>query len=616
MSSGLSQAKRIASFKTPLGEDFFVITRFDATEGLSELFEYRIEALSKAENADLSSMLGEKCEIKYKLRGGKTRYFNGVLVEAQWLGHTGSYYAYRFVLKPWLWLLSQRSDCKIFQKKTAPEIIKEIFNKEGKKDFDDRLSEQYQRMEYCVQYRETDLSFVLRLMEQHGIYYYFKHSADAHKLVLSDSKSSHDLQQSPLEPPIGSGRPPPADGSYPFLPRGSQDRRFVEHMMEWFSERRLRTGKVELNDYDFKQSTASLRRMKEDGIAAAKKYELYDYPGKYTDRNDGQRFAEIRVQAQQALDERRYATGEAFSLYPGALFRLSGHYASSENTEHLVVRATHRFEAEAYRSGGEGGDLYEGSYEFLKSERRFRAPVVTPKPLIHGPQTAKVVAKNRQQGEEIDVDEYGRIFVQFHWDRDDDTTSRPVRVAQVWAGKGWGGQVIPRIGQEVVVEFLEGDPDEPIVVGTVYNDQHKLPYELPANKTQSGIKSNSSKGGGGYNELKFEDKKGEEVVTFHAEKDLNSVVLNAETREIGEKFSSGASRKTTLKNGDDVLDVDSGSLLVEAKVSIVLKVGNSTVKIEPNSVTIDSPTVTVKSMETSVKGDVKVAVTGGMITLN
>jgi type VI secretion system secreted protein VgrG len=241
---------------------------------------------------------------------------------------------------------------------------------------------------------------------------------------------------------------------------------------------------------------------------------------------------------------------------------------------------------------------------------------VTPKPRVHGPQTAKVVGENRSDREEIDVDEYGCILVQFHWDRDDKTTSRRVRVAQVWSGKGWGGQIIPRVGQEVVVEFLEGDPDEPLVIGTVYNDQHELPYELPANKNQSGLKSNSTPNGHGYNEFKFDDTDGSEVINLHAEKDLQSVIKHAETREIGEEFRGSTARRTTVKSGDDVLNVDNGSLLVEASKSIVLKVGQSTITIEQNSVTIDSPTVTVKSMNTEINGDATVVVKGQMITLN
>jgi type VI secretion system secreted protein VgrG len=615
MSAELSQTDRVASFTTPMGKDFFVITKFEAEEGLSEIFEFRIEALCKTDNANLTSIMGEKCSVKFKLRDGSTRAFSGVLAEAQWVGGATEFQLYRFVLRPWLWLLSHRSDCRIFHDKTAPDIIKEIFGKEGKADFESRTSESYQTIKYCVQYRETDLRFVLRLMEQHGIYYYFKHSDDGHKLVMCDSKSGHETAKA------AAGREA-AGGAYAFLPRGGLDRRHVDHLVDWSAERRLRSGKVQLNDYDYKKSTADLKGKKEDGIPAAKKLELYDYPGKYIERSDGERFAEIKVQGEQALDERRYATGDAVSLYAGALMNLSGHTTPAEDGEYLVVRANHSFAAQAYRSSPSASEeTYHGAYELQKSSRRFRAPQITQKPVIHGPQTAKVIGeKNKGKEGDIDVDDYGCILVHFHWDREDDTTSRRVRVAQVWSGNRWGGQFIPRIGQEAVVQFLEGDPDEPLVIGTVVNDKHMPPYEMPANKTQSGIKSESTDGGsapGKYNEIKFEDQKDKEVFRMHAEKDKEVVVRNTESREIGEAFQGGAwSRKTTLKNGDDELHIDKGRLFVEAKTEIVLKVGMSTITMNPSSVTIDSPSVTIKSTETSITGDATVTIKGGMVTIN
>ncbi len=616
MSTDLSQARRIASFKTPLGDDAFVLTRFDAREGLSELFEYRIDALSSQRSANLEPLLGEKCSVSFKLRDGSERHFSGIAAECQRLDVREQEQVYRFVLRPWLWLLSQKATCRIFHKKRAPEIICDVLDKEKGARYELRLSDDYQLMDYCVQYRESDLDFVQRLMEEHGIYYYFKHSSDGHTLVLADSRSAHDE----LRPSAARGGAP-ADGAFPFLPRGTQDQRQCEHITHWLSERRLRTGRVELNDYDYTKSGADLKRSKEEGAAKAKAYEFYDYPGRYTDRKDGERFAEIRVQAAQAQDDRRHAGGDAVSLYPGALVRVGEVPGESYKGDYLVTSARHGFSTEAYRSqAGSGEDeIYSGSYEFLPTERRFRAPLVTPRPVITGLQTAKVVGENREEGEEIDVDKYGCIYVQFHWDRDDKTTSRRVRVAQMWSGKGWGGQVIPRIGQEVVVAFLEGDPDQPLVVGTVYNDEHDLPYELPANKTVSGLKSNSTKGGGGYNELKFEDKKGEEVVTLHAQKDLASVIRHQETREIGQdlkKPTGDFARKTILKKGDDHLDIDQGCLYVTAKLKIRFKVGMSTITMDPTGVTIKSPTVTVKSTKTSVKGDATVVIKGGIVQIN
>lgn len=622
MESELAQAGRPASFYTPKGDDFFVLTRFAAREGLSELFEVQVSALSKVDNAPIADWLGQKCSVRYASFGGEERVFSGILVEGQWVGAEQHLSSYQFILRPWLWLLSQKANCKIWHNKTAPEIIKDVFDQEDMKDYEDRLTEDYQCMEYCVQYRETDMNFVMRLMEQHGIYFYFKHSRDGHKLILADSKNAHEIQKAPIDraADAASGRKmAQLGGGFPYLPRGSQDRRHSEHLREWRVERRLRTGKVELDDYDFKQSTAELLRSKEEGVQAAKRLKVFDYPGKYIRGNDGERFAQIRVQAEQALDARRQAEGSSISLFPGALFKLAMHPTEAENDEHLVVRSSHAFSLEGYRSGAGDAEGYYGSYEFLRSDHRFRAPLVTPKPLVHGPQTAKVVAENRKEGEEIDVDEYGCIYVQFHWDRDDKTTSRRVRVAQVWSGKMWGGQFIPRIGQEVVVEFLEGDPDQPLVIGAVYNDKHMLPYELPDKKTLSGLKSNSSKGGNGFNEFKFEDKKGEEVIGLHAEKDLTSVIRNTETRDIGEVFGTAAgrySRRTTLKNGDDVLSVEKGSLLVDAKTSIVLKVGLSTITIEPNIITLKTPTFKVDTTITEVQAKATITINGQLVKIN
>ena len=389
MPSNPAQEKRIASFVTPAGKDEFSLIRFDADEALSELFTYNIEATSKTENADLQSIMSEKCSIKFTLKNKSERVLNGTLIDAQWLGQQDDLYIYRFTLRPWLWLLSQRSDCRIFKNKTALDIIKEIFKKESSASFDDRTSETLQPIDYCVQYRETDLDFVLRLMEQYGIYYYFKHSDGDHKLVLCDSRSGHDLVTPSAEPTFE------GDSSiFAFVPGGNRfPRAEVEHLTQWSTIRRLRTGKVELKDYDFEKSESDLTARAEEGFAKAKSYEAYDYPATYTKRDQGEHFARVRAQAEQAKDDRRYAGGEAPSLYPGALMKLGDHPASAENTEYLVVRATHSLGNQSYRSGHQDDAFYSGSFEMQKSDRRFRAPLHTPRPKVYGPHTAKVVGE-------------------------------------------------------------------------------------------------------------------------------------------------------------------------------------------------------------------------------
>lgn len=619
MAAALRQSKRLASFTTPSGEDVFSLLKFEAREALSELFVYQVEATSTAESADLQSLIGEKCAVKMTLKNGKERVFNGVLVEAQWLGRENDLDNYRFVLRPWLWLLSQRSDCRIFKNKTAIDIIKEIFGKEDKASFDDRVSETPPEIDYCVQYRETDLDFVLRLMEKYGIYYYFKHTDNDHKLILSDARSSHDTITPAAEPSYTG-----PDQAYPFRPMDWGQGR-IECLTQWTTQRRLRTGKIELKDYDFEKSASDLTARAEDGFPRTKAYEAYDYPGAYIDRGHGEKFARIQAQAEQAQDERRVAVGEAPSLNPGALIKLVEHPSDPENGEYLVVRATHAYGVQSYRSSRRADRaIYHGSYELQKTHKRFRAPLVTPSPLVIGPDTAKVVGE-RNKGEEgdIDVDKYGRVWLRFHWDREKESTSCRVRVAQPWSGKNWGGQIIPRIGQEVIVSYIAGDPDRPLVIGAVVNDQHMPPYDLPANKTQSGLKSESTDGGGKsgkFNEIKFEDLAGEEVFSMQAEKDHKTVVFNLETRDVGEKFEGGPTdfaRTTQILNGSDKLHVKSGKRYVEAALEIKLVCGESEITMTPTDITISSPMIKVTSVaKTEVNSDGVTIITGGFVKIN
>ena len=591
----LKQDTRFAELRTPLGKDVLVLVRFDATEGLSELFEYRIEALA-AKEVDLDAILGRPCSVTVKLYG-KERHFNGIAVEAQWTGVRQEHHVYRLVLRPWLWLCSRTSDCRFFQDKTASEIIQEVWRDRGFNDFRASLNESYPKLEYCVQYRETDLAFVSRLMEQHGIYYFFEHTSDKHTLVMADSMSSHQAV--------------PGLGQIDFIALGNSERRDRQHIYHVVSERRFRTGKVELNDYYELTPNADLKADKK-GTARYNKsdMEFYDYPGKYKKKSDGEKYAKVVLEAEQALDERRHTGGNAVNLFPGGTTKLQGHHKTSENKDYLVVRCSHLYVAEHYRSGsGAAEEDYSGNFEFLPKENKvFRAPIVTPKPLIHGIQTAKVVGK---QGEEIDVDDYGRILVEFFWDRKKKQSCR-IRVAEVWASKKWGGQFIPRVGMEVVVEFIEGDPDRPLVTGAVYNGDNKHPYELPANKTQSGVKSDSSKGGGGYNQVMFEDKKLAEEINLHAQKDYKLTILDTEVREIGERFTrqtaGSNSRKTTLLQGDDDLKIATGN----QNVTIAMN-QTSTIGMNRRTTITTSDTTTVGTTITITAGTSLTLICGGSI---
>ena len=619
MPGELSQKNRIAALETPLGTDALVLARFEGVEGLSELFEYRIEALSTKSDLPFNSAIGQNCCVRFKSYKGD-RFFNGTLVEAQWIGETEhKHHAYRLVLKPWLWLLTHQANCRIFENKNAPDIVEEVFKEAGfKTPFLKELTRQHPVIEYCVQYRETDLAFVSRLMEHFGIFTYFRHTRTEHTLVMTDANTT-------LKPVVGGGK-------IPFISIAEKHNATEEHIYQWTKERRFRTAKVTLKDYDFLKPSGNLLCEDQANEGYNPKLEVYEYPGKYPrekpegvkERSHGERLARVRLEAEQALDQRRHCAGDAAIVYPGVLFTLSDH---ADTDQYVVVRATHSFDLEHYRSSPAHArrEAYHGHYELLAFKRPFRAPIATPKPLIHGPQTAKVIGA---KGEEIDVDKHGRIKVRFHWDRKgtNDKLARRVRVAQIWSGKKWGGQAIPRIGQEVVVEFLDGDPDRPLVVGTVYNEEYHYPYEMPDMKTMTGVKSDSTKDGrGGFNEFYLEDKKGSEKVYKRAEKDYELLIRNTETREVGEVYDKkGPSRKATLKHGNDEVYVEDGHQMVDVSETIVikagkkitLKVGGTTIVLTPSSITMKSTKIDVNGVKTAVDGSATLTLTGGVVKIN
>ncbi len=581
----LAQDKRFAQLQTPLGKDVLVLASFVAAEGLSELFEVNVETLSEKENINFDDAIGRACTIKQIIYDNKTRYYNGILTATRRTGSTADLFHYHLTLRPWL--------C-IFLKKDVKQILSEVFEKAGftvNTDFVFRTSGDFHKIPYCVQYRETDLAFCSRMMEHYGIYYFFEHADGKHTLVMANAPTSH--KKIPDLPTL------------PFIPRHAGATRTKQHVHSWVSDRKLRTGKVHFNDYDYLTPGKDLKAPKESGEKYAhSKLEMYDHHHKYDEKDKGENHARIRLEAEQAFDHRRSVHGDAASIHPGGLVTVEHHPIESENKQYLVIGARHMYSSQSYRSGGGGsGDTYAGSYEFLPGYRPYRSPPKTPKPRIYGIQTAKVVGKEGEENEEISTDEHGHIWVQFHWDREPQK-SCPVRVAQTWAGKRWGAIFLPRVGMEVVVDFIEGDPDRPLVTGCVYNGNNKPPYDLPKNKTISGWKSDSSKHNGGYNEFVFDDHQDLEKIRMHAERDHEVTVKHAETRTIGETFKpplGSPSRSTTIKHGDDQLTIESGNqtthvkmaISTEADISITLKVGASTLNITKGSISLVSPVISI-----------------------
>jgi type VI secretion system secreted protein VgrG len=538
-----TQSNRQIQIKTPLGPDELLILRMEAKEELSGLFEFTVDLLSDNESVGHDELLGKQMCVEMDLVAGSKRYYDGYVSQFAQIGHIAYFAHYRAILRPWLWFLTRTSDCRIFQNKKIPDIVKEVFRDNGFTDFEDKLSGSYQEWEYCVQYRETDFNFVSRLMEREGIYYYFKHVSGKHTLILCDGYSSH----SPLE----------AYGEIPYVPPSEQgSTRWKDYIFSWTFTKSIQPGQFSHTDYDFKKPKSDLAT--NAPLPRSHAYadlEIFDYPGKYLETSEGDVYARHRIEALQVGHEVLTGEANARGICNGGLYTMTEHPRGDQNREYLITSTVCLLHSDAFESVPEIAQAPVFGCEFccIDSKESFRASRVIPKPVVQGPQSAVVVGKD---GEEIYTDEYGRVKLQFHWDRygaSNENSSCWVRVAQVWAGKNWGAMHIPRIGQEVIVDFLEGDPDRPIITGRVYNADQMPPYSLPANMTQSGLKSRSSKGGSGenFNEIRFEDKKGEEQVYIHAEKNQDNLVENNETTQVGNDRTENVGHDETITIGND-----------------------------------------------------------------
>ncbi len=511
----ISQDESNLAINTPLGDDVVIIVSATITEQLGRLFTMELELSSEDPALVFDTIVGGNATIRLELDQNKTRYWNGYVsrfVQTDADSKVGG--RYRATLVPWLWFLTRTSDCRIFQNITVPDIIKQVFRDQGFTDFKDSLTGTYTSWENCVQYRETDFNFVSRLMEHEGIYYFFTHENGKHTLVLADSVSAHTTY-------------PNYDTINFRTARGGAAS--TEAVTNWVLEQEVQPGAYSLNDFNFeKPKTSLLAKSQITTQNAQSAFEMYDYPGEFGEQSDGTDYSKIRIEELHSQHELVQGSGNARGVAAGYTFTLANAPRRDQNRSYLVTSASYRLSGYSYGSGGgNSDDIYSCSFTAIDSTKPFRAARITPKPLIQGPQTAMVVGPS---GEEIHTDKYGRIVVQFHWDRygkADENSSCWVRVSQAaWAGKKYGAMYIPRVGHEVIVEFLEGDPDLPIVTGRVYNADATPPYDLPADKTKTTLKSASSKGANGFNELRFEDKAGSEQVFVHAEKDMDIRVKN------------------------------------------------------------------------------------------
>lgn len=580
-----TQDNRLIAVDTPLGKDALLLQSFTGGEGISQLFNFQLDLLAENDSIAFDQIVGQKVTITVTLADSSERYFNGFVSRFSQSGSDVRFTYYHAEVVPWLWFLTRTSDCRIFQNMTVPDILSKIFNDLGFSDFKNSLQGSYESRDYCVQYRETDFNFVSRLMEQYGIFYFFEHEKSKHTLVLADSPTAHNAC-----PKQETARYDPVTGA-----QAEED-----GITDWRIEQELRPGKYALTDYNFETPSTSLKAGVPStvNVGGNSKYEIYDYPGEYLKKADGDKLAKIRIEEEECPHLVANGAGNCRAFTSGYKFDLSDHYRQDLNKSYVLTSVRHNATVgESYETtGGSGvGEDYSNYFSCIPHAIPYRPLRTTPKPIIQGSQTAVIVGKS---GEEIWTDKYGRVKVQFHWDREgnwDENSSCWIRVAQNWAGKRWGMLFLPRIGQEVIVDFLEGDPDQPIITGRVYNAEEMPPYELPNEQTKSTVKTNSSKDGEGFNEIRFEDKKGGEQIFIHAEKDMDIRIKNDEKEWIGKDrhvmvendHMEKIANKMSIQVGTDLDEKSGNKFAHEAGQEIHLKAGMK---------------VIIEAMQVSIKG--------------
>jgi type VI secretion system secreted protein VgrG len=629
-----TQDKRFLRIDTPLGADVLLIEGFRVREAISQPFAIQVDAiaeLTKADQVKADALIGKGACITVELKDGK-RYFHGIISRlvqgGRGAGKEADFVHFQLEMVPTLALLGARADCRIFQDMSVVDIVKKVLTGI---DVNFKVNKTHTVRDYCVQYRETDLNFVSRLLEDEGIFYFFQHSNGSHTMVVADNPDANE--------------PCPVQNSVRYEAGGGYGER-EDTILDWAVTEQLRPGLMTLRDHNFQLPEKNLEVSEPTSIPRGgnSRLEIYDYPGDYAKlfkdpekrldkvEEEGQKIVRLRMEREETAYEEATGRSNVRAFCTGFRFSLTEHFRSDWNADWLLTSANHSaVQSPGYRSEEVAGQPYSNSFTGIPYKVPFVPERLTPKPVIRGPHTALVVGP---PGEEIFPDKFGRVKVQFFWDREgkkDDNSSCWTRVSHPWAGKNWGFVAIPRIGHEVVVEFLEGDPDQPIIVGSVYNAENMPPYTLPDNKTQTGIKTRSSTGGGSanFNEIRFEDKKSKEDLYVHAERTLTGIVEADETRAVGgsrttkiykddkETVETGdhaltvskGNREATISLGNDKLTVSVGNVThevpvgthkvdamkveVDAKVSIKLACGASSIEMNPGMITITAPMVKI-----------------------
>jgi type VI secretion system secreted protein VgrG len=538
---GVSQDGRLLRIETVLGHDKLLLTRLEGEEQISTPYAYRVTMFSEDQEIAPESLIGSKVTIwirNYESGdapiSGIVRSFSALAADARgWRG-------YEAEIVPWLWFLTCTTDCRIFQNLSGPKIIETIFNEHGFADYEmGGLIGQYKPLDFCVQYRETALDFISRWMEELGIFYYFRHEANRHVMVLGDHNKAFK---------------PVAEKSAVFGSGSGGD------ISAWRHSYQFRSGRYAHKDFAFKTPSQDLLTKESSllKLQRADSLELYDYPGGYTHKDDGQSLTRLRMEELEAGYHSAAGISGCASFFAGGKFTMAKHsLKSEENKDYVLLRVAHHAADDSHISSNAPPPTYQNSFDAVPAETPYRSPSHTSWPTVQGPQTATVVGP---PGETIHTDKYGRVKLQFHWDRrskGDDKSSCWVRVSQNWAGKSWGGAFIPHVGHEVVVSFLEGDPDMPLVTGRVYNAENMQAIGLPADKTQCSIQDHSG------NYLTMEGKGGVQDIRVNAVKDMNFTIKNDynETVRSGNrtiKIETGTHTETI--KGDTKITIATGSL--------------------------------------------------------
>lgn len=630
----LMQAPRMLNLKTVLGEEL-CLTAFEGEEALSQLFCFELEMISDNLAVEAKSLIGTRATFSIKRPDGSPRFLDGFISQFcagdEDVREEGRHRVYSAEVVPWLWFLTCTRDCRIFQDMNVVEIIEETFLRHGFKDFDtSRVRDHHPNREYCVQYCETAYDFVARLTQEEGIYWYFAHEDGKHTLVLADGVDAYYSC-------------PEREVDYP---RDVGTLAIADHITSWRHRYEFRTGRWAQTDFNFKTPSHNLMTSEQTiiGVPQMAKYEAYDYPGLYENGDDGRPLTRIRLEEQEVNHDLVEAESLCKTFAPGGMFTVGQHRVASEQGKTYTIQSIRHRATEplAYETGSASEFDYRNRFTCIPQNVAFRPARTTPRPIVEGPQTAIVVGP---PGEEIYTDEHARVKVQFHWDRvgsHDHKSSCWMRVSQVHAGKGWGAVDLPRVGEEVIVEFLEGNPDRPIINGRVYNAQNTPPFRLDGannatNKTRRGNMTKTYKGGG-FNEMSMDDTPGKEQLRMNAQYNMDTNVGNNQTQVVGvdrmarvgnnevsevgvdQSATIGSDQTTSVGNNQSIkvgndITIDAGNTIcIKAGTSITLKCGAS--KLHMNQGGFISLTGTVIAITGAVNTSMSAPitnVTGGVL---